>query len=354
MKNYRELIAKLFIPLLTILLFAGCSEDDPAEIVGPAGATNPPGIFLVNEGNFGTANASLSFYVPDSNKIINDVYFDATGNPLGDTGHSLTLHDDLLYIVVNNSDKIEVIDSKNNSPVRTIVLPQNSSPRHILFGPNGKGYISNLMSNTVSVYDPETNSIVEDIPVGNNPEQLYYSNNHIYVANSGFGDSNTLTVINISTNIIAGTIVVGDGPSAFARINSGKFAVLCSGNFGASDPLAETPGQVFYVETQTRTVTDSVFIGGHPEHLIPDRDGNLLFKSSTGIDKIIVSANTVEKNIINGSFYGLQYDVKRNRIYVTDAKDFQQAGELYVYSSGGMLLNKFTTGIIPSRMVIMD
>ncbi len=355
MNRFKQMCAHALAAGAMLLWMAGCSDDEPSKPVIPE-AVNPPGVYIVNEGGFNHGNASLSFYIPDSNKVVNDVFTTYAGKPLGDVAHSVTIHDGLLYIVVNNSDKIEVLNVKNHAYVRTIQLEQGSGPRFILFGPNNLGYISNQFKNTVSVYNPSTNAITKTIPVGDKPEQLYYSNNYIYVANSGWGRGRTISVVNISTNDVTGTINVGDGPMAFAKVSAIKFGVVCAGSYGDdfNSPADDTPGKVFIIDIQTKTAIDSVYIGEHPEYLVADGDGNLLTKTSTGIHRIVSSTLTLNRNVIAGNFYGLHFDARRNRIYVTNAKDFQSPGEIWIYNASGNLLNKFDTGINPSRMVVTE
>ena len=68
------------------------------------------GVFILDEGNFRGGNGSLSFFSYDSMKIFNDLFYNVNGRPLGDVPNSILLKEDKVYIVVNNSGNIEVID----------------------------------------------------------------------------------------------------------------------------------------------------------------------------------------------------------------------------------------------------
>ena len=92
--------AFLFSCLLALVMSA-CGPKDPLPnhddaIVGK-------GVFVINEGNFGYANASLTFYNPAEDTVANNLFYRVNGAPIGDVGQSLALIDDKLYIVVNNS-----------------------------------------------------------------------------------------------------------------------------------------------------------------------------------------------------------------------------------------------------------
>ena len=61
-------------------------------------------------------------------------------------------------------------------------------------------YVTNGMSNNVSVIDTSTNKVVTSVPVGSGPDGIAITpdGSYAYVANSG---SNNVSVINTSTNI---------------------------------------------------------------------------------------------------------------------------------------------------------
>ena len=48
------------------------------------------------------------------------------------------------------------------------------------------------------------------------------------------------------------------------------------------------------------------------------------------------------------SFYGLGIDKTTNEVFVADAVDYVQKGNIYVYSAAGNLQSQFKTGIIPN------
>ena len=75
-------------------------------------------------------------------------------------------------------------------------------------------YITNSGSNTVSVIDTATNTVVSTIPVGTTPFGVAVTpdGSKVYIANA---TSNTVSVIDTATNAVVSTIPVGSGPDAF-------------------------------------------------------------------------------------------------------------------------------------------
>jgi YVTN family beta-propeller protein len=73
-------------------------------------------------------------------------------------------------------------------------------------------YVANCLDNTVSVINGYTNTVVQTIPVGINPDGVGVDpiTNMICVANVG---ANTVSVINGNTNTVVQTIPVGNYPT---------------------------------------------------------------------------------------------------------------------------------------------
>ena len=104
--------------------------------------------------------------------------------------------------------------------VATVPLPARSFPFGIAFNPdNGFMYVTNQGSNSVSVINPATNTVVATIPVGSNPQVIAFNpdNGFIYVTNIG---SHTVSVIAPLTTTFS------DGCNG--TINSGGQTATCT------------------------------------------------------------------------------------------------------------------------------
>lgn len=77
-------------------------------------------------------------------------------------------------------------------------------------------YITNQLSNDVSVLDTATNTVVATIPVGSAPRgvAVHPAGTFVYVANNGSG---TVSVLDTATNTVIATVTVGDAPVAFGQ-----------------------------------------------------------------------------------------------------------------------------------------
>ena len=340
------------LPILLVSILAlNCSKDNP---VAPPPSSGADAVYVLNEGNFQRGNATLSMLLPDSAKVYADVFAPASGRGLGDTGNSLTEHVGKLYIVVNGSNRIEVVDVKTAKLVKTITCPAGASPRYIVFDAAGTGYISNLYTNSVSVYDDASNTITAEIPVGQNPEQLLVANGRLFVTNSGFGNGRTVSVIDIATKTVTGALAVGDNPAFIAATGDSTAAVLCTGAYNDfNNPADDTPGKLFFINTKSARVTDSLLLGAHPQRIALDGTATLYTVQPDGIQKVDLAARTKADKVIPGVFYSVAFDADRRQLYVTDALDYVQPGKLFVYSPAGVKTAEYTVGIIPGAMVVV-
>ena len=335
--------------LLLALLSLHCSKDNP--VAPPSGSPSFTG-YVLNEGNFQKGNATLSLIPPDAAGTYRDAFFAANGRGLGDTGNSLALHDGKLYIVMNGSNTVEVVDAATLKLQKTITCPPGASPRYIVFDDAGHAYISNLYRNSVSVYDLAGGVFTAEISVGKNPEMMLVAGGRVYVCNSGFGADHTVSVIDIATKKVTGTLDVTDAPSCIAKVSDGVAVLLCTGAYNDfNDPNDDTPGTMFWLNTATAALSDSLLLGGHPQRIAIDRAGMLYTVQADGIQRVELASKTKTDRFIAGSFYSLGCDRTRSILYVTDALDYVQPGRLHAYTLAGAKLESYPVGIIPGAIL---
>ena len=84
------------------------------------------GLFILNEGLFQLNNSTLSYYDYTMGEFTGDIFLDVNHRGLGDVGNDLQRYGSKLYIVVNNSNIVEVVDVNTVKSLKTINLPQKS------------------------------------------------------------------------------------------------------------------------------------------------------------------------------------------------------------------------------------
>lgn len=337
--------------MFVALLFNSCSNDDDAAPKEPLGDYEN-GILISHEGNFGQGNASVSFVSYDFETVENNIFSTVNSSLLGDTAQSIAFNGEYAYIVLNVSNKIEVVNRYTFESVSTIDTGL-SNPRYIAFA-NGKGYVTNWGDGTVAtddylaIIDLETNTLIaENIPVEEGPEKIVATGNAVYVAHQGgYSQNNIVSVINAETNDFVTSITVGDVPSSLQLDAEGNLWVLSSGK--AAWTGEETAGQLAKINIADNSVTSIDFeVTEHPKFLAIE-NGTLYYYMAGSFYKMDSSATTLPTTaeITGLSFYGMA--VHDSVLYGVDAADFTSNGSLVAYSlSSNTLLDSATVSIIP-------
>ncbi len=341
--------------LFSISILVGCRMNDPIAPV----QENPvviKGVYILNEGGFTKSNASLTVYVPDSNTVYPDVFSAANNRSLGDVANDIVIHNNKAYIVVNNSHKIEIISTETHKSLGTIQVPGNS-PFKIVILNDSKGYFTNLYKNSVTAFNPTSYAIIkENIPVGLNPQGITAANGKIFVCNSGYGFDSTVSVIDPNIDTVVATIKVGKSPADISVDSDGEIIVLCNGYSDFSNSSNDTPGSIFIIDPKSYTVTSTILLPlatyGHPNELAISNKGYGFTVVNSGILKFDTKSNSIISSLfISKTSYSIAVDNVSERIYLGDARDFASNGKIYVYEKNAVLKDSITTGIIPGTII---
>jgi hypothetical protein len=89
---------------LCLNLLVSSGEDAPEPVAGD--------IMIVNEGNFGQGNGSISLYNRDNDMVENNVFTEANnGRSLEASIQSVTVHEETAFVVCNAADEIEITNA---------------------------------------------------------------------------------------------------------------------------------------------------------------------------------------------------------------------------------------------------
>lgn len=333
--------------LLTISTFAACSTNNSNSEVEVSG------ILVLNEGNFGQSNASITLYNTETKVATQNKYENVNGVPLGDVLQSVTEINDRLYLVINNSSKIIVADKESLKNIASIQLEEGAAPRNIIQVDENKAYITNLYTHSVSVLNLSDNTITKSIAVGENPEGIAVVNNKAFVANSGFGNGNTVSVINVNTDEVEKTITVADNPISVVAQSNGNVWVVCVGSYGDWNNPDDngTPGEVYILNGTSGEIVSTLEVGGHPGDLVlHEKDSKAYLANGNVVMQIDMNNLSISNStFIKRNLYSLGLSTFDDGDYLwgTDAKNFAQAGLAIQYDLNGAQIDSFSTGIIP-------
>lgn len=340
---------KLILHFLLIAALSGCKPDEDNT---PQGAYKS-GIFISNEGPFGTGTGTVSFYNRNTGSVSNNIFEVVNNRPLGNIVNSIEVHNDKAYIVVNNAAKVEVVNVEDF--VSTGAIENLGTPRFFLGIDEYKGYITDWASG-VKVIDLHNNSVTSTIATGGTgPEHMALIGSEVFVANlGGFGIDSTVSSISTTTDAVTSTLQVGHRPQALAVDANGKLWVLCSGIQDWTVPANDTPGKLVRINPSTKTVELELSFANssdHPISLITNAaKTKLYFILNGGVYEVDVNAMSLPSSaLINRSFYNIGIDPVSGYLFGTNALDFVQDGYVVRYTLSGTVVDSFQVGIIPGN-----
>lgn len=349
---------RVFVIAALAVFFASCSNDDEQGLVDdlPLGAYDN-GVLILNQGNFGQDNASISYLSNDFSTFQESAFF--TVNPtkiLGNTAQDIGFFNDLAFVVVNASNKIIVVNRYTLEYIATIDSGLDN-PRYIAFA-NGKGYVTNwgdggvTTDDYVAVVNLSNYTISGTISVLEGPERIIESNGNLYVAHQGgYGYGNSVSVINSASNSVSSSITVADVPNSL-QVKNGFLYVMCGGK--AAWTQDETLGKLVKINLSNYTESSSIDFatGNHPSNLYISND-IIYYTQDSSVFSMGLNATTLPSaalfSTVGQGVYGVySFAVENNKIYVGDAGDYNSNGKVYVYSLTGTLENQYTVGVIPA------
>ena len=301
-------------------------------------------LFVINEGNYGGGNASISLYDIESATVQNQIYKSANNaNLLGDVAMSLEIINDKGYVTINNSDKVVIIDLSTFKKIGEITGV--NSPRFIKQVNENKAYITSLYADKIYVIDLTLNSVADTIQTGGWNEELVVFNEKAFVVNK---DLNILQIIDVSTNTIIQTVSLGKSPNSVVLDANSNLWILCDGGFD------EENAKLIKVSTSDFTILTTfqfADIQDYPEHLKINDAGDVLYFINQGVAKMSIDAVNLPSSVLilknDRTLYGLGIDPQTEDIYISDAKDYVQEGQIYRYTLEGTEIDSFKVGLIP-------
>lgn len=314
-----------------------------------------PGLFVLCEGNYMYGNASLSYYDPAAKTVENEVFARSNAFPIGDVVQSMTIYDNLCWVVVNNSGVIFAIDPATFREVRRIT--GFTSPRYIHFlGPH-KAYVTQIWDPRIYIVDPASCTITGYIETGmdfetGSTEMMVQIGKFVYI--NCWSYQNRILMVDTETDTITKELVVGIQPSALVKDCNDKLWTITDGGYDGS-PYGHERATLTKIDADNFVIEITFYFesGQSPRSLVTSSDGQWLYWINDGVYKMPAEAqNPPSEPIIasNGTiYYSLTISPENGDIYVGDAIDYTQNGVVMRYSAAGNLLDTFQVGINPGN-----
>ena len=342
-------------------------------------------VFVLNEGQMGSNNASLDVLRVSDGQYISGVW--KKMNPdepagLGDVANDIAVIGDEVWIVVNNSGYVEVISAKDEKHIASVTIP---TPRSIAFD-DKYAYVSSYSGSFITyganyaitdsknvkghVYriDIASHKLAGDpVEVGYQPEGLAVYNGKLYVANSGglasqlppdYSYDNTVSVIDLKSFKVERKIEVTINLDKVYSDGNGAIYVTSMGDFytQASSLWVIIGGNVKKVADHCHksfASGDMVYIVGADNELDYSAAHKYTLSSyhteSAGSTKVIPTYYNVN---IPGMPYGIC--VVNGYLLVADAGDYFNPGTLSLLDIYNSSFEPWTVnaGVCPAHFAI--
>ena len=132
-----------------------------------------------------------------------------------------------------------------------------------------------------------------------------------------------------------------------------KLWVTCGGDY------TSVQGAVYRIDPVSKNIEFSNLfsVTDYPAKVCMNAAKDTVYFLNNGVRRMNVADNTYPAVPFIASsgntFYGLNIDIVRNEIYVSDAINFSQAGKVFRYSVSGNLIDNFNVGISPGDFLFL-
>jgi len=199
--------------------------------------------------------------------------------PVGSTPYGLASYDNRIYVTNNvqwaNGDPATVTVVDANTGTVTATIPVGINPRYISIDPfTGKAFVTNATSQSVSVINTSTNSVITTLPMPYPPDGVAILGDRAYITTVWDYPNGTVEVIDIANNTVINSIPV--------ERTTGGIAAL-PGHVFVTNYFSNT---VSVIDSLTNAVVQTLAAGQEPNGITADPLTNTIYYVSSAEKKI--------------------------------------------------------------------
>lgn len=325
-----------------LMLFTVSCTSEFEEIIPQLSYNNT--VIISNEGGFNKNNASVGAVTRDLQTGVASVYAAANNNEsLGDVLQSVGFNGTKAYLVLNNSNKVVIVD-RSTFKKQGEITNQIHQPRYIAFS-NDYIYVTNYdygTSKYVSIYKISDLSYVNKITLTDAAQRVVNAGGNIFVENASDGFGNKIAYIKGSDNTLQSDITLPNGNLNKIVAYNSKVYAIASG----------TTDSYIYEISNTGNITSTTTLTGIPNANKLDIAANkFYFTSANKVYTMDMGSTTVPNtplfSVTNVNQYSTLYgfNVVDGKIFTSEANGFTANSTISVYSLSGTLIKTFEGGI---------
>lgn len=339
MKKYTWIVG-----LMLLVVVSSCTKDEPDN--KPHTELPDKLVLVLNEGNYTFGNASITMYDGDTDTTQQNLFRSVNDILLGDVAQSMAFSSGRGFIVVNNSGKIEVVSMNDFKSLATIT--GLTSPRYMLPLWDDRAYVTDLYAEKVAIIDLTTFAVTGYIDMPGWTEQLQQVEDYVYIANY---DSSRVEVVDWRMDSIVAQIPVAGHPVAVVT-RWDSLVYISTEKDLSGDGTATITG--INTNTWQTTVLKTFSGSGNASGMVMDTERNKLYYIN-GQEVVQASlmpfSETTLLSSATANWYALNADWTGEELYITDAKDYNQNGQVIRYNIATQTtVDTFAAGVIPGRV----
>jgi len=351
-----------FVLGLGIFLISCDDMDDKLKPANTDLINEPTQLYILSEGLFNMNNSTLAAFDLRSTAYDPDFFLAANKRGLGDTANDMGLYGSKIYVVVNVSSQVEVLDAANGKSLKRIALFDSKGvarePRFVDFH-NGKAYVCSFDGSVVKI-DTASLQIEASVQCGKNPDGICVANNKLYVSNSGglnFPNyDNTVSVIDLVTFTEITKITVGVNPGKILADSEGDVYVVSRGDYGANptklqrinsftDELVESFNDIQALNFSIRNDTAYIYSFDY----ITQTSQIKVFDCKS---EKLISENFITDDTKLTTPFGIDINPANGDVYITDSKSYTVWGDVLCFDRAGKLKFKLRDiGLNPKKIL---
>jgi YVTN family beta-propeller protein len=325
-------------------------------------SNEPTQLYILSEGLFNMNNSTLARYDLTLQTLVPDFFLATNKRGLGDTANDMGMYGSKIYVVVNVSSQVEVLDAATGKSLKRIAMFDAKGvarePRFVDFY-NGKAYVCSF-DGSVTKIDTASLQIEATVQCGKNPDGICVVNNKLYVSNSGglnFPNyDNTVSVVDLTTFTELKKITVGVNPGKILADNEGDVYVVSRGDYGANptklqrinsfnDELVESFNDIQALNFSIRNDTAYIYSFDY----ITQTSQIKVFDC---ISEKLISENFITDDTKLTTPFGIDINPANGDIYITDSKSYTVWGDVLCFDKTGKLKFKLRDiGLNPKKIL---